>query len=117
VNHHGIDAEGFQENDVQGEGFLQGFVGHGVAAVLDDDGFPGEAPDIGERFHEGIGFFDEMLHAVGPPASRKVVPEGAKERCNYSRWGEIINMKGEVTAAPESRQKAGGGAMLSGSTG
>ena len=61
-----VDADVFQEDDVKGERFLQRFVGHGVAAVLDDDGLAGEAPDIGERLQQGIGLFDQFLHGLFP---------------------------------------------------
>ena len=56
VNHHGIDADQFQQGDVFGETFFQTRLGHGVAAVFDDDGAAGEAADVGQGFGEDFGF-------------------------------------------------------------
>jgi len=46
VHHHGIHAHQLEQHHVLGEVLLQRGVGHGVAAVLDDDGFAVEAPDV-----------------------------------------------------------------------
>ena len=40
VHDDGLDAGELQEHDILGEGRAQGVVGHGVPAVLDDDGLP-----------------------------------------------------------------------------
>ena len=44
-----------QEDDVLGEGGLEGVVGHGVAAVLDDDERAAEALEPGQRLDQGLG--------------------------------------------------------------
>ena len=39
-----------------GEAALQRLVDHGVAAVLDDEGLAGEAPDVGQGLEQDLGF-------------------------------------------------------------
>ena len=38
MDHHGVHADQLEQHHVAGEGVLELLVGHGVAAVLDDDG-------------------------------------------------------------------------------
>ena len=55
VNEHGIDADGFEEDDVAQEAFDDLLVLHGAAAVFDDEERAAKFLDIGQRFDEGFG--------------------------------------------------------------
>ena len=52
VHHHRVHADQFHEHDVAREALLEGFVHHGVAAVLDDHGLAAEALDIRQRLDQ-----------------------------------------------------------------
>src|SRR5204863_9944068 len=54
VDDDGVDADEVQEDDVQRERLLEVGLVHGGAAVLDDDGFPPELPDVRERLQQDI---------------------------------------------------------------
>ena len=66
MDHDHVDAEGAEQDDVKGEGLLQRLIGHGMAAVLDDDGLAGKTPDVRERLHQRICLVDKCLHARCP---------------------------------------------------
>ncbi len=57
-----VDPQRLEEDHIEGEALLQVILGHGVTAVLDDEGLAGEALDVGERFHQYLGFVDQFLH-------------------------------------------------------
>ena len=57
MHHHRVHADQLEQHHVLGEALLEVLLGHGVAAVLDDDGLVLEAPDIGQRFGKDGGFF------------------------------------------------------------
>jgi len=50
------------KNHVEGEGLLQIRLLHRRAAVLDDDGFATELPDVRERLHEDLDALDLVVH-------------------------------------------------------
>ena len=58
VDDDGVDADEFEQGDVFGEAFFQMLLGHGVAAVFDDEDAAGEAADVGQDFGQygGLGF-------------------------------------------------------------
>ncbi len=64
VDHHRVEADVFHQDDVLGEALLEPLLDHGVAAVLDDDGLVVEALDVGQRLHQDVGFFDQLLHGM-----------------------------------------------------
>ena len=55
VDHHGVHADQLEQHHVFRKVGLQGGVGHGIAAVLDDDGLAVEAPDVGQRMGQDLG--------------------------------------------------------------
>ena len=70
-----------EEHDVGCEGRLKRRVGHGVAAVFDDDGLAQQALHIGQRLHQDLRFIDELLHRLrsvsrrAPRKSWRIAPE------------------------------------------
>ena len=70
MNDDGIHPDQLEQHDVAREAFLQLLVGHGVAAVLDDDRLAVETLDVRERLREDARF-DVRIdgrrcgHAVG----------------------------------------------------
>ena len=56
VHNHRIDAHQFQEGNVFGKAFFQVFLGHGVAAVFDDESTAGKTADIRQRLAQNMGF-------------------------------------------------------------
>ena len=55
VHHHRVHAHQLEQHHVFGEVLLQRRVGHGVAAVLDDDGLAVELADVGQRLRQDLG--------------------------------------------------------------
>jgi hypothetical protein len=55
VHHHRVHAHQLEQHHVFGKVGLQGRVGHGVAAVLDDDGLAVEFADVRQRLGEDLG--------------------------------------------------------------
>jgi hypothetical protein len=55
VHHHRVHAHQLEQHHVLGKVGLQGRVGHGVAAVLDDQRLAVEAADIGQRLGQDFG--------------------------------------------------------------
>ena len=55
VHHHRVHADQLEQHHVLGEVLLQRGVGHGVAAVLDDDGLAVELADVGQRLGQDLG--------------------------------------------------------------
>ena len=58
VDQHGIDAHGFEKDDVAQEPLDHLLVLHGAAAVLDDEKLPAKFLDEGQRLDEGFGADD-----------------------------------------------------------
>ena len=50
VDDDGVDAHQFEQNNIAGEAFFQSRLGHGVAAVFDDDDGAGKTADIRQGF-------------------------------------------------------------------
>ena len=50
----GLRVGDIVQHDVAGKTLVQLRVDHRIAAKLDDDGFAGEAPDIGQRFGQNL---------------------------------------------------------------
>lgn len=69
VHDHGLEAGVPQEDDVLGEGGLEVFVDHGVAAELDDDGLAVVPGQPGQRLDEDLGL-----------GERGVLPRGCVAR-------------------------------------
>ncbi len=55
VDEHGIDADGFEEDDIAQEALDDVFVLHGAAAVFDDEELAAKFLDEGQRLDEGFG--------------------------------------------------------------
>ncbi len=55
VHHHRVDAHQLEQHHVLGKSGLEGGVGHGVTAVLDDHGFAMELADIGQGLGQDFG--------------------------------------------------------------
>jgi hypothetical protein len=55
VHHHRVHAHQLEQHHVFGKVGLQGRVGHGVAAVLDDHGLAVELADVGQRLGQDLG--------------------------------------------------------------
>src|SRR3990172_4261405 len=55
VHDHGVDPHVAEQDDVEGEGFLQVRLLHGRAAVLDDEGLALEGADVREGLHQDLG--------------------------------------------------------------
>ncbi len=64
MNDNGVDPQRLEHDHIQGKRLLQLFVRHGMTAILDDEGFAGKAPDVGQRLHQRIGFFDQLFHRI-----------------------------------------------------
>src|SRR5215831_16760774 len=62
VHHNGIHPYVAQHDDVLGEAFLELFVDHGVAAVLDHNDLAVEASNIGQRLHQYGGTLHQVVH-------------------------------------------------------
>jgi len=54
VHHHRVHADQLQQHHVLGEGLHQVALGHGVAAVFDDDGLVVETLDVGQRLGQDV---------------------------------------------------------------
>ena len=66
VHHHHVHADQLEQDHVARETLLQVFVGHGVAAVFDDDGLAVETLDIGQGLGKDAGFLGGgQFSAVG----------------------------------------------------
>ncbi len=65
VHDDGAEPHAAKEHDVLGEGALEGVVGHGVAAVLDDDGLPRELGKPRQRLDERRRLGDQLRLPVG----------------------------------------------------
>jgi hypothetical protein len=70
-----------EEDHVLGKGALQGRVGHGIAAVLDDKGFALQALD------EGLGANEEVDGTHDFRESRDGKQESSRARRSWSCWG------------------------------
>ncbi len=57
MHHHRVHAHQLEQHHVLGKVLLQGRVGHGVAAVFDDQSFAVKFADIGQGLGEDFGFF------------------------------------------------------------
>jgi hypothetical protein len=71
VHHHGVHAHELEQHHVLGKIGLQRRVGHGVAAVLDDDGLAVELADVGQRLGKDFclvarGNREQVGHGGGP---------------------------------------------------
>ena len=62
MDDHGIDADETKQDDVERKRLLQLRLLHGRAAILDDDGFAAELPDVRERLHENLDPLAGVLH-------------------------------------------------------
>ena len=64
VDDHRVDLDGFQEDYVARDAVADLRVGrvHEAAAVFDDEGGAAELLDVGQRFQQGVGFGNEVLH-------------------------------------------------------
>ena len=70
-----MDAHQPEQRHIEGEGLLEGFVGHGVAAVLDDDDLILIAPQIGQALDENPGL-DLRLFPCPVPLGDAVLRSG-----------------------------------------
>ena len=55
VDHHGIEAHQLEQHHVLRKVRLQFRIGHGIAAVLDHDGFAVKLADVGQRLGQDLG--------------------------------------------------------------
>ncbi|MCY1546130.1 hypothetical protein D9M68_821080 [compost metagenome] len=60
VHHHGVDAHQLEQHHVLGKVLLQGRVGHGVAAVLDDHGLAVVLADVWQGLGQEFGLFARL---------------------------------------------------------
>ena len=60
MNHHRIDADVLEQDDILGEARFELLVFHGVAAILDDEGLAVEALEIGQRLHQHLSLADKV---------------------------------------------------------
>ena len=65
VHHHGVYAHELEQADVAGEGELEAFLGHGVAAVLHYHGFPMIFAQIGQALDKHPRLQAGLFHRVG----------------------------------------------------
>ena len=80
VHHHRVHADQLEQHHVLGEILLQRRVGHGVAAVLDDDGLAVELADVGQRLGQDLGLVarcnvEEVSHGGRQGAIARIVPQ------------------------------------------
>ncbi len=68
MHNNGIDPQRLEHDHIQGKGLLQTLIRHGVTTVLDHKGAPCKTSDIGQGLHQGIGFFNQMLHSKITPS-------------------------------------------------
>ena len=89
VDDHRIHADQLEQHHVAREAFLQLRIGHGVAAVLDDDGLVEEALDVGQRLGEdpglggggnGVGVRSVMVGLSGSIAGAHSTRRGGNEK-------------------------------------
>ena len=73
-----------EEDDVLGEGGLEGVVDHGVAAVLDDDEGAAEPLEPGQRLDQGLGLALGDAQCGGVDGAAHGVPRGLAS-CQLSR--------------------------------
>ena len=62
MNHHRIDADILEQDDILGEARFELLVFHGVAAILDDEGLAVKALEIGQRLHQHLSLADKVVH-------------------------------------------------------
>jgi hypothetical protein len=70
VDHDRMNADVFEQHDVAREALAQRALGHGRAAVLDDERFALEAPDVRQRLQQNGRFFDQLAHGPWPRTRR-----------------------------------------------
>ena len=56
VHHHRVHADELQQHHVASKAMLEGFLDHGVAAILDDDGLAVKALNVRQCFGEVASF-------------------------------------------------------------
>ena len=100
MDHHHVHAHQLQQHHVPGEALLEVLVGHGVAAVFDDDGAAVEALDVGQGFGQDGGLLGGGGggHGVSRMKDPGILPAGGRkekagsgcrlsgERRRLSRW-------------------------------
>src|SRR6185369_14145920 len=85
VDHDHVDAERAEQHHIESKRLLQRFIGHGVPAVLDDDGLAGESPDVRECLHQRVRLVDILLHELP-----QILKYDGKVH-DYSKKMQIIN--------------------------
>ena len=68
MDHNRVNADQFEQYDIARKTFLQIDIGHGIAAVFDDNGAVVEALQIGQCFNQHLGFLfgSGMSTHLGP---------------------------------------------------
>ncbi len=56
VHHNGVQANQLEQDDIMGKAALQGFFGHGVATVFDDNGLAVETTNIRQGLGQNVCF-------------------------------------------------------------
>ncbi len=64
MDHHGIDTDVLEQNDVLGEARFEFLVLHGMAAVFDDKGLAIKALEIRQRLHQHLSLADKVVHRI-----------------------------------------------------
>ena len=97
-------ADEAHQHDVLGEqreGVVVGRAGQGVAAVLDDDGLAGEAPDVRQRLDEDVG---DVTAAPARRSARRTLTASAPDE---REAGGLVEAEGDVGRL----HRAAGGAL------
>ncbi len=97
VHHHRVHADQLEQHHVFREVGLQRRVGHGVAAVLDDDGLAVELADVGQRLGQDLGLVARGMLRTGSVMggqAPEAVDDGRKRRRNG------FSVRAAASAAP-----------------
>ena len=95
-----VDADLLQQHDIAGERIFGHAVGHGMAAIFDDQGMPGIAPHVRERLRQD-GSFDHWVRVGGRGRFRVGIHRAGHsiaiagiEAQNRRESGEILQCRG-----------------------
>ena len=110
VHDHRIHADQLQQHHVVGEAALEALVGHGVAAVLDDDGLAVKALDVGQRLGEDLGLVNRAQIRVAHRRARlgrlPIVPLSAWKKEKAAGSTALVHARSAFAAAALERWDA-----------
>src|SRR5690606_1256697 len=113
VHHHRVDADGLHQNDVLADAGLQLLAFHGIAAVLDVDGFAGKALDIGQRFGEDARYLGGGVTVEHDDGVLRVYRFSSRSGATApSCWRNVWRMRSSPAASSASKRSTSTGVVF-----